>query len=76
MTRIDQDDGCVYLTGNESWRVLIRATIEVTFAIGGLSDRDLDKLDKDDVMEALADAEIEDCDLQDWSIEEQEVEEE
>lgn len=76
MTRIDQDDGCVYLTGSETWRVTIRATVEVTVAIGGLSDRDLDKLDKDDVMEALADAGIEDCDLQDWSIEEQEVEEE
>lgn len=75
MSRIDQDDGCTYLTGNETWRVTIRATIEVDVVIGGLSDRQLDRLDNDQVLEALADADIEDPNLVSWEIEDQEVEE-
>lgn len=75
MSRIDQDDGCTYLTGSETWRVLIRATIEVTVAIGGLSDRELDRLDNAQVLEALEDAGIDDPNLTSWEIEDQEVEE-
>lgn len=75
MSRIDQDDGCTYLTGNETWRVTIRATIEVEVTIGGLSDRELDRLGNDQVLEALADADIEDPNLISWEIEDQEVEE-
>lgn len=75
MTRIDQDDGCAYLTGNETWRVTIRATIEVDVVIGGLSDRQLDRLDNAQVLEALEDAGIEDANIKSWEIEDQEVEE-
>lgn len=75
MSRIDQDDGCTYLTGNETWRVTIRATIEVDVVIGGLSDRQLDRLDNAQVLEALEDADIEDPNLVSWEIEDQEVEE-
>lgn len=75
MSRIDQDDGCTYLTGNETWRVTIRATIEVDVVIGGLSDRQLDRLDNAQVLEALEDAGIEDANIKSWEIEDQEVEE-
>ena len=75
MSRIDQDDGCTYLTGNETWRVTIRATIEVEVIIGGLSDRQLDNLDNAQVLEALEDAGIEDANINSWEIEDQEVEE-
>lgn len=75
MSRIDQDDGCTYLTGNETWRVTIRATIEVEVTIGGLSDRQLDRLDNAEIIEALKDADIEDPNLVSWEIEDQEVEE-
>lgn len=75
MSRIDQDDGCTYLTGNETWRVTVRATIEVDVVIGGLSDRQLDRLDNAQVLEALEDAGIEDANIKSWEIEDQEVEE-
>lgn len=75
MTRIDQDDGCTYLTGNETWCITVRATVEVTVVIGGLSDRALDRLGNAEVTEALSDAGLEDFELQDWTIDEQEVEE-
>ena len=75
MSRIDQDDGCTYLTGNETWRVTIRATIEVGLVIDGLTDRQLDRLDNAQVLEALEDADIEDPNLVSWEIEDQEVEE-
>lgn len=75
MSRIDQDDGCTYLTGNETWRVTIRAVIEVGLVIDGLTDRQLDRLDNADIIEALKDADIEDPSLVSWEIEDQEVEE-
>lgn len=75
MSRIDQDDGCTYLTGNETWRVTIRATIEVGLVIDGLTDRQLDDLGNAEIIEALKDADIEDPNLVSWEIEDQEVEE-
>ena len=78
MSRIDQDDGCTYLTAGESWNVTIRATVTIPISIGGLSDRDLDRLGKDEVADALADyydLPVDADDILEFEVEDQEVEE-
>lgn len=78
MSRIDQDDGCTYLTAGESWNVTIRATVTIPISISGLSDRDLDRLGKDEVADALADyydLPVDADDILEFEVEDQEVEE-
>lgn len=75
MSRVDQDDGCTYCTANESITATIEATVKVTVIIDGLTDRDLDNLDKAAVLDAVNEEYGLDADIIDYEVTDTEVSE-
>ena len=75
MSRVDQDDGCAYCSVSESITATIEATVKVTVIIDGLSDRDLDNLDKAAVLDAVNEEYGLDADIIDYEVTDTEVSE-
>jgi len=75
MSRVDQDDGCTYCSVSESITATIEATVKVTVIIDGLTDRDLDNLDKAAVLDAVNEEYGLDADIIDYEVTDTEVSE-
>jgi len=59
MSRIDQDDGCTYLTAGESINATVSVTIRLTVSVSGV--QDLEDIDNSKLEEVINDTYGIDC---------------